>query len=762
MQSNWLIQRNTNMTYDNVIPLLLHPDLKKGKGNPAAATNTLQDWGFLTQDKHCSELGEALVRNEISWNEAALVALSKRGSNSANANVKPFVVFCKVFSLMHAKDPESAYLSPRAFGRFLYLKDYSEITDEFCAHLNDKANPVVGLYRDIWYNALTETGLFIHRNDIEKNAIKYVETDAIIAFIKYVATHGDKLSTCPIKSAENAKYFDYMGSLYSGIVEILKDAPKNLINAAFPHYFQIINQGRRKTAACVRQEAIPSLKYLVTAIDGDSSQAGLKYSPSLSARFVAALLSKPFVILTGLSGSGKTKLAQLFIKWMGELSCVGEELIIGEEFHDGAYRVQAMDELDYKIYVKESGKLRTISKNAVRKWLVYYKEHPEHWGAKTQFARKEIQNVDTVDDNYMHGSDAILAHIAKAVLKRRNPFSGDVISRMAVVPVGADWTNNEKLLGYPDALHSGHYVMPDTGVLKLMLDARDNPNLPFFLILDEMNLSHVERYFADFLSAMESGEDIKLHGAKSDLEGSGGTKVPPTIKFPKNLFVIGTMNVDETTYMFSPKVLDRAQVIEFRVSEREMKDFLAKPTTPDLDIIAGKGAKYAEAFLNLKDTPPPLDKGKSTTNKTAITDALGKFFPELAKLGAEFGYRTASEILRFCAYYLAADVPVDDAIDAAIVQKLLPKLHGSQLRLASVLRTLQDLSLREYKVGASDEDKDIPEGTLAYDFANKQRLEKWPEEDKQVWVARYRLTCEKIDRMMKRLKANGFTSFAEA
>mgnify|MGYP003300460472 CR=1 FL=1 len=328
--------------------------------------------------------------------------------------------------------------------------------------------------------------------------------------------------------------------------------------------------------------------------------------------------------------------------------------------------------------------------------------------------------------------------------------------------MGADWTNNEKLLGYPNALDSEKYVMPDTGVLKLMLDANENPDLPFFLILDEMNLSHVERYFADFLSTMESNDGIIELYDSGKRYAEDGREIPPSFPFPKNLFVIGTMNVDETTYMFSPKVLDRAQVIEFRVGEREMKDFLAKPTTPDLDIIAGKGAKYAEAFLNLKDTPPPLDKGKSTTNKTAITDALGKFFPELAKLGAEFGYRTASEILRFCAYYLATDVPVDDAIDAAIIQKLLPKLHGSQLRLASVLRTLQDLSLKEYKVKALDVDKAIPEETLAYDFANKQRLEKWPEEDKQVWVARYRLTCEKIDRMMKRLKANGFTSFAEA
>ena len=66
-----------------------------------------------------------------------------------------------------------------------------------------------------------------------------------------------------------------------------------------------------------------------------------------------------------------------------------------------------------------------------------------------------------------------------------------------------------------------------------------------------MNLSHVERYFADFLSAIESGEEIPLYGKDETLE------------LPSNLFIIGTVNVDETTYMFSPKVLDRANTIEF-------------------------------------------------------------------------------------------------------------------------------------------------------------------------------------------------------
>lgn len=126
-----------------------------------------------------------------------------------------------------------------------------------------------------------------------------------------------------------------------------------------------------------------------------------------------------------------------------------------------------------------------------------------------------------------------------------------------MVPVGADWTNREPLLGYPNALSEGEYVMPENGALELLIQAgkEENRNKPYFLILDEMNLSHVERYFADFLSVMESQEAIPLH---PDTEIWKKCRVPAKISLPSNLFIIGTVNIDETTYMFSPKVLDRA------------------------------------------------------------------------------------------------------------------------------------------------------------------------------------------------------------
>ena len=379
------------------------------------------------------------------------------------------------------------------------------------------------------------------------------------------------------------------------------------------------------------QKPIADLAAFCTAFAEAAKAAGLMYDDNLVRRFVCAMLAKPFVVLTGLSGSGKTKLAQVFVQWIAAQGTT------------------------------------------------------------------------------------------------------------AIVPVGADWTNSEKLLGYPNALDPHSYVLPDTGVLKLMIDANDNPSVPFFLILDEMNLSHVERYFADFLSAMESDGTIKLHGDEMR-KGDDGTPVPPSIRFPKNLFVIGTMNVDETTHMFSPKVLDRAQVIEFRVNQEQIDAFLDAPTKPDLSQVAGQGCEYAAAFLKLHENPIALD----CEDRAAVSDPLKQFFPELAELGAEFAFRTAGEAMRFCGFARAAGMSVDEAIDAAVMQKLLPKLHGSRRRLASALEAFWTFCLKK------------DETATLLDVTKKDGKKEISA------VAKYPVSAAKIVRLWTASQVNGFASYAEA
>ena len=353
------------------------------------------------------------------------------------------------------------------------------------------------------------------------------------------------------------------------------------------------------------------------------SNLNLSKEDELLVRFTASLLTKPFVILTGLTGSGKTKIAQSFAEW-----------------------------------ICENG------------------------------------------------------------------------SQYKIVPVGADWTNREPLLGYPNGLHDDKYVLPDSGVLDLILQAEKDYRLPHFLILDEMNLSHVERYFADFLSIMETGKTISLYSGE-DRKDSTGEIVPKEITWPENLFIVGTVNIDETTYMFSPKVLDRANVIEFRLNEADLMSYFAQNSEPG-ELLNGKGAAMAEDFLK-------LSKEKSKSTDKAVREELIKFFNALSEVGAEFGYRSVKEILILTEKLKQIDstISLQDQIDIAVMQKLLPKLHGSRSKLIQVLEELMKLC---------SSDLDI-----------KKILDKTYEP-----MVIYPLSYGKLKRMYKNAIANGFASYAEA
>lgn len=296
--------------------------------------------------------------------------------------------------------------------------------------------------------------------------------------------------------------------------------------------------------------------------------------------------------------------------------------------------------------------------------------------------------------------------------------------------VGADWTNNEPLLGYADALHGNLYRKPVNGALDLMLRAAAHPTLPHFLVLDEMNLSHVERYFADVLSAIESSNaPLALHGHAAALPSTAGGKadVPPNLPLPRNLFIIGTVNVDETTYTFSPKVLDRANVIEFRATRAQLDAFLDDPTRLDLAALQdaqgrGLGAAFGTALVAM--AAADHDTTTLGDDQPHFKAALLQAFDLLADMGAEFGFRSALEMARFASIHKALGGDTwawTDALDAQVLQKLLPRLHGSARKLDPVLAALHAFCIQH---GLDD-------------------------------------SLEEIERMQKRLRADGFASFAE-
>ena len=287
-------------------------------------------------------------------------------------------------------------------------------------------------------------------------------------------------------------------------------------------------------------------------------------------------------------------------------------------------------------------------------------------------------------------------------------------AQVALIAIGADWTDNRNVLGFVNPLRlttpsNGSKETPlyqSTGILDLLLAATLQPDLPFFLILDEMNLSHVERYFADFLSAMESTNgSLLLHreGHVLPRKPLAPADVPEILSLPRNLFVIGTVNVDETTYMFSPKVLDRANVLEFRVALHAPKAFLQSGGKP-IGTITPAPAGYAKAFLALSLAARELTSTQSLTllsspnlaAQTALANChstITDLFALMQKSHQEFAFRSMAEILRFLALDHHLTTQTDpwnwrQAMDAQILQKILPKLHGSKRKIGSLLASL--------------------------------------------------------------------------
>jgi hypothetical protein len=336
-----------------------------------------------------------------------------------------------------------------------------------------------------------------------------------------------------------------------------------------------------------------------------------------------------------------------------------------------------------------------------------------------------------------------------------------------IIPVGADWTNREPLLGYPNGLDPLSYVTPDSGALQLILEAskEENQSKPYFMILDEMNLSHVERYFADFLSIMESGDSIKLYSG-GDRFDSEKNIIQKEINWPKNLFIIGTVNIDETTYMFSPKVLDRANVIEFRITPNEMKKFFIERKELNMkELFLDKDKSKGGAGQNMAENFFQLAEVKTITKIPEIEgddNVLNEFFNELQIVGSEFGYRSATEV-ELLITKLGINGFVDEQgqslsnntkIDIAIMQKLLPKLHGSRKKLVAPLETLAGFCLKR-KEDAPALDEQNKSKTLYQQFISEKR-------DHEKWEIKYSISFEKIERMLKNVIENGFTSYAEA
>jgi len=291
--------------------------------------------------------------------------------------------------------------------------------------------------------------------------------------------------------------------------------------------------------------------------------------------------------------------------------------------------------------------------------------------------------------------------------------------QFTLIPVRPDWSDSSDLLGYVNL--QGEFQ--ERPLIKVLETADANPNRPYFVVLDEMNLARVEYYFSDFLSVMESRKwkDGKIVTSPVLPESITNKH----IMIPSNVYIIGTVNMDETTHPLSKKVLDRANTIEFNTVNLDYFNFLMDVEEKEAEIVSN--SSLAAKYLHLKEC---FKENEDLVRN--ISSVLIEINKTLESVGAQVGYRIRDEICFYMAYNEQGKLLLfDEALDYQIYQKILPRLAGSDGRTEEVLKQL-------YVLCANEE----------YDSGNNADS-----------YAKYPRSANKLSHMLRRFEYDGFTSF---
>ena len=326
-----------------------------------------------------------------------------------------------------------------------------------------------------------------------------------------------------------------------------------------------------------------------------------------------------------------------------------------------------------------------------------------------------------------------------------------------MVQVKPNWHDSSELIGYVSRIDGVRYVVGP--FLKFMVKAIQDPNTPYFLCLDEMNLAPVEQYFAEFLSVVESRkvdkdgnvvtdplvdyssteeykslidqlfcDDIERNAYLTEVDGK-------RLTIPQNLIVVGTVNMDETTFSFSRKVLDRAMTIEMNEV-----DLMAGLTNRhenigkiEFDDIIGKAVEGVDVYA-----------AHEGVCKKAI-EYLESINATLDKTPFKVAYRTRNELLLYVVNNLSWKTDDESeyfviarALDEITCMKILTRIEGDETKVSA--NFLDGLG-NAIKSGLVEIDKDLLQANKSHKGDAYQPI-----------------SLDKLDEMKERLKS-GYTSF---
>lgn len=346
---------------------------------------------------------------------------------------------------------------------------------------------------------------------------------------------------------------------------------------------------------------------------------------------------------------------------------------------------------------------------------------------------------------------------------------GTTPGNYCLIEVKPNWHDSTELLGYYSAL-TGRYELTD--FIRFVYKAIQNENVPFFLCLDEMNLAPVEQYFAEFLSVLETRKRVGEHIVSEPLlpkmrfnncklqeyihtEGEGVVVIDGEnynmkdlyqkedrevmeylmkngLGLPDNLFVIGTVNMDDTTHQFSRKVIDRAFTIEmnggklsdmFTPESKMLLEYREEPLPLDAfksvfvrahEVLDHeKYAKYKEVIS--KQIPLLLGDSDGSANPDSVNGVLNN-------TPFRVSYRVQNELVLYLSVLIErAGFPEPDNISgliaeatlAILLEKVLPRIQGEQKQLetkkgaSNVLKDLKTFVEDHLKPAADSENDSV-------------------------------------------------------
>jgi len=259
--------------------------------------------------------------------------------------------------------------------------------------------------------------------------------------------------------------------------------------------------------------------------------------------------------------------------------------------------------------------------------------------------------------------------------------------QLTIIPVRPSWTDDADLIGHVDSIHMV-YRPGDSGLINILNKAAEEKERLFIICFDEMNLARVEHYFSQFLSVLEmepQRRKLKLYNEEIQQRLYNGSEFPSTIPIGDNVIFTGTVNVDESTYHFSDKVLDRANVITLNILDfNELKNLCPKRHLKRSEVTYGQYLSYKqeEGLFDLPDREIQF-----------LTELNFYFRSANKKLG--FGPRVVRQITRYLAFlpntsYLTRE----QAFDLQIVQRILTKLRGPEEQLKNLLGSVNSRTMQ--------------------------------------------------------------------